>query len=532
MGAAAPLRYMGGKTVPKYFKEDAWPMYENLFDILFINKEQAFELFRAFVLIDLNQNGEADVAECFAYIGGRATKFTKRVFYNEEIQANETVKTVGLKFEEFIPVLWNFCTFTYEGLARYVFEIMDVDNTCVLEREDIDTIYRMVYECPETENEVVAVYPFYRGKIQKDDFCRFAAKNPLLIQPVIDFQTRVRSRFGGKQIWEALTLQRRRQFYDFDTKSDTIAHALEAIIHSGDNRPPKTLTAEMKVELAKKKFEEDKYNSELEIRLRAEQIENDKKIQMMSRRDKLMIDARNALERAKKSFDGEEFLIADAWKRREARLQLFALFDSYVVAAKQYWEWKNEKDVLIAEGTDADHEARFQDWVKVEPGLSIYRLKVILEVFREQQRRIVEQNERNKKKSKFNKSEKEMLVEANFNELSKVYSTLSDPLMKPEALQKLHDKLKLRFYEEEKAVANRFTNSKDWAAAEALSHTELCSILKEKTITTTKSSVETLSLEREKEFVREDFALATKYGSRITRYRKRFLCGAVGIHIK
>ena len=75
-------RYMGGKVLLKFFREDTWPTVEEIFSYLLISEGRGFELFKSFAAADQNENGLVDLNECFKHLGGRRTRFTERIFYS------------------------------------------------------------------------------------------------------------------------------------------------------------------------------------------------------------------------------------------------------------------------------------------------------------------------------------------------------------------------------------------------------------------------------------------------------------------
>ena len=71
----------------------------------------------------------------------------------------------------------------------------------------------------------------------------------------------------------------------------------------------------------------------------------------------------------------------DIWERHEARLALFESLDRYIELAKEYREWKYERDTEITEGTAEDLEYRYQDYIKTTEGDKLHRLMVLVRDF-------------------------------------------------------------------------------------------------------------------------------------------------------
>ena len=140
----------------------------------------------------------------------------------------------GLCFEDFAIVLWNYCTLTSSGIARYVFEIFDVDKLGKLEKPDVETMYKMLYHCDEHDEKFLSQFPFnpVDESISKKDFIDHAKKRKHLIQPALDYQKRLRKKLGGFIMWEMLTAHRKRKFHVHDESSPSLPEALTAILNS------------------------------------------------------------------------------------------------------------------------------------------------------------------------------------------------------------------------------------------------------------------------------------------------------------
>ncbi len=100
MGVAASVnsRYMGGKTLLKFFREDTWPALADLFERFDMNESRGFEVFKAFARTDVNEDGLVDLDECFRFLGGRRTKFTERILWSDSTVDEVGDKISGLNF--------------------------------------------------------------------------------------------------------------------------------------------------------------------------------------------------------------------------------------------------------------------------------------------------------------------------------------------------------------------------------------------------------------------------------------------------
>lgn len=167
--------------------------------------------------MDDDDSGTCDQSECLAYFGGWRTRFTERIWWTPS-EDNETAQIKGLEFRQFSIVIWSFCSLTYAQLGRMLWEVFDVDRKDVLERADLVAMYKFVYDCEEAEDKHIDEFPFdANSKILKDNFIEHCPKGRrYMIQPIIDYQKRVRRKVGGVSRWEQLSGFRRRFFQVYD----------------------------------------------------------------------------------------------------------------------------------------------------------------------------------------------------------------------------------------------------------------------------------------------------------------------------
>lgn len=511
---------MGGKSLQKYFHDDAWPLVCDLFERLHISETKGFELFKTFAKIDANENGLVEIDECFRYIGGNRTKFTERIFYHVDCLDEFGRKVYGLKFKQFSIVLWSYCTLTHAGLARFVFEIFDVENNETIEKAVVDAIYRMLCNAPECDERYLAVYEFDDEKrIAKSDFMEISAKYKVLIQPAIDYQNRLRKCLGGQYMWDSLMNYRKKHFSVHDTQCDTLSDALESIIRISDTTKRKVVTAEEVLEENKKKLALDTELAERELKLREKQLANERRLQEMTAEDRKMTEAWRAFDSARDFFASEEFLLDDAWRRHELRSELYDLFDAAVEACKEYWEWRVRKDIQVTEGTDADHEARYRDYLSTEEGRKLHEFYSLYYLFERLEESIRAKNAKNKRYSEQKKGERQMTVETTLQDLQKTLNGILDLTLPPKDREKKLLAVRYRVFEDEAKAARKYAKSAERAEAEERAHRELSRQVRAQTMKELRERVEAESEERRKEYIRKAFDIATSFGSRITRYQ-------------
>lgn len=635
-------RYMGGKTLYKFFLEDILPVLEHLFDRLRLSESKAFELFQHFARMDTNENGVIDNKELLTYFGIEKNRFTERIFYHELADDNQDLvnlmnqhgpgslqqaginvnrlKQIGVTFREFVIYYWNYCTMTCEQLARYVFEIFDIDNNLFLHRNYLYTIYKMLYHTDddpepeyydfytctirykhekqgglhmlqqsvpgqpsikqqppsssksnskrsskkhkrrrlrsassgrnneEKEKDSILLPSSHKHATEEEDesedednsddedegipieeftkvtFIEMSTKNPVLIQPILTLQSKLRKRICGKMYWESCMNYRKRQLKGYDEQSDTLQESLQAILQSAEDMKLKKLnnTTEKILEFKTQSIKQEKEMAERELVLFEKQKASEAKTQELYGKDRPMKIAWSIYEQKKKAFERDEFTLDDIWRRRECREELYHLLDDAIDISKQYHIENDDRELKIAEGVDLDHEARYQDYLKSEEGIKIRDFLLVYHVFNKLLKEIKAKNKKNKRYNEAKKSNLQLTVETNMMELVKVYEQLKQNYHLENKLER-ERAIKAfcrREFQEELKAAKKNAKRSDFTYAEETAHQELLQDLKQKTIHDAQEAITKAKEEREKDYVRKEFDVASNYGSRITRWEK------------
>lgn len=394
-------RYIGGKSYLKYFHDDIWQESEELCDKLGFTAAAAFLVFQIFANIDANQHGIVEADACTKFIGGTPNAFTKRVFFIGK-KDNEDGSKPGFTFTEFIIKLWAFCSLSSEGLARYTFEIFDPDNEGIVEKPDLETMFRMLYGTTEHDERYLSIYPFdSRDRITKADFISNSFKKmkfPLL-KPAIEYQTKIRRRIGGRALWRYLAQYRSSHFRSFDSEAMTLAEALLDIVQFEDpNRRKEKATAAALLEYNRLQVElENKALTEQLVTREAELAEEQRRRDLLNE-NRHMVKAKANLDKWRRHMMDTEYTTLNASQRQDHKEQLYELLDTYVNEFNEFWEWKDNKDISITEGTEGDHEYRYLDHMKTSEGKAMKQLMLLVCIYR-----ILAERFRQEKANKSNK---------------------------------------------------------------------------------------------------------------------------------
>lgn len=621
-------RYMGGKTFPKYFKEDVWPLNREAFEILGLTETRAYALFSVFARIDYNENGTIDGEECFRFFKVPRNKFSERIFFFERRNPDTNELMKSLTFKEFALLIWSFCTLTPEGIARYFFEIFDVDNNFSLTYAHLETMYRMLYNVSDVEEEYISCYPlqepvssrpssnrfsasrssrsndennynkhhqhnqdisvsnnvqslpaaaprFTAGSrfnrrsfhmdsekhvslfrsasllhfqptsvpeteiqemanhqrmiIDKVTFMDVSGKNPkLLIFPALALQKLMRQKTCGVTVWKILTVYRQSNslFNVFDRDCDRLDEAHIAIFRAVENQVLEnqrvSADALLQQNSAKLRYEADAAQRELQLREKQEMIE--RRRYELTGPDLPMKRAWETFEKKKKAFEAEEFIatFTDVLRRKETRMELFHLLDVAVLKSREYYTWKDEKDMKLAEGTETDHLQRFEDFRDQRAeGKQLTLLVEITHLLRLVKADIDEKNAKNKYYRDDQKTEKQVLVETNLSGCER----LLDPILHCDEstttlaeLEKRLTTLTRRDLTEEATLARRVGNKALWLQARQSATKDMVAFVRARTI---RNARETLAKEqeaREREWKKQEWFVTCQYGSRITQW--------------
>ena len=291
----------------------------------------------------------------------------------------------------------------------------------MLEKPDVQAMYKMLWDTDDVEEEYVEIYGFSEyPKISKSNFIKISSKRRYLIQPALDYQARLRKSVGGSSMWEALTTYRIKAFAEQEDHSETLEEAVEAIIlvARGYSRSRKALTSEKILQESQLRIEQDIEFAERELRLRERQKESEKRAQQSTAPDRRMHQAWSIFLSMKQAFAEEEYTTDDLFRRQQDRDELFRLYDAAKEESSAYYRWKDAHAVEVTEGTPADHEARYQDWLLTDEGKAWFELVRLLRVLEAMEVNAVEARSK-KRRGKGKKTEKHLLIETHIKELDK-----------------------------------------------------------------------------------------------------------------
>lgn len=543
MGSGVSRRYIGGKRPDIYFHEDLFPSIEATLLKLDLIEERAFKIFEIFVLVDIDISEKVSMLELHKYLGGKRTKLTERILLSSDNTKYDSIALKdGIDYYTFVINLWHFCTLSVGGIARYCFELFDIDNLGLLEKPDLETMYKMFYDCDDCDEKEINLFIFnpHDESILKKDFIDHCKKNKHFIQPALDYQLRLQKKIGGRVLWALLSSFRQRKFHIHDETAKNLKDALITILNSEEvvkKKEIEDVDAILAEQKRKQLEEEELFKKELIEREKAELMRQ--QLEKLRPEDKVLVDGWNHLEQLKTEYGETKWTIEKLEKKKYHRQLIYDQYDKIAALYTVYWKKKEDKEIEIITGTADDHWARMRDFVKTKNGSIIAKRTKLLKLFD-----ILNKNaEEIAKKKGFNtkknvsvkrKTKQEVAIEiaiANLEEHLKDEKILeelrkTDPLAanaKQIQLDTKNEKLSIdAIFTNEEDTAKKYAKAEDFIQAEKDADLELFETIRERTLLELKESIESGREERRRFLIKKEFDIKTRFGSRETKWEELY----------
>jgi hypothetical protein len=545
---------------------------KGIFEKIGLFEERAYQLFQTFAMIDNNENGFVDSMECRRYFKHKSTKFTERIFFfeiRESTNNNNHKIRRAMTFQEFAIRIWSFASLTKEQLARYLFEIFDIDNQFYLHKRSIYGMIRMLYDNEQIDENYVSLLYTYdeQGFIAKSQFIQQSMQSStftMIINVVWQFQQLLRKKTGGRRMWQLITSFRESHFgIKFDSELDTLQEAEIAILRAAENDDYEE-QQNLKPPAPEQFLIEQNYRLLYEVEMTQREIQLQAKQQLIQEHqlalfapDKNMKEKWKKCENYETAFLAEEFttLMSDVLKRKEMRMQMFILLEEAIQESRDYYLWKDEVDEKTALGTNADHELRYHHEILSTPTGQQFQLLIeLIFILRKCKEEMDLKNSKNKKFDENKKPETLLLLETNLKNLEKMLDIIlppsneEDPIINNKQNSKINNE---KEEEEEKQQENHQTiftislteqdkqltilarkdlseefyfakknckNSKLWELALNEAHNFLVDFHQNRFFRLFQENLFKEQQEREREYIRKEWKLISNYGSKITQW--------------
>ena len=186
-----------------------------LLQVIGISQLDTKKIFDAFVTIDFDGSGVVSFGEFHRYFhfGWNHSYFTERIF-DMYLQDEK-----GLTFEQFILCIWNLCSYDKEMMARYLFNIFDIDRVEEISLHEVDAMMRLIFStniCQQFKDAMACIQDHCKNEelISLDSFVGLVISTPSILKPVFDYQARMIERTTGSSSakWDEYRNKRRQKF--------------------------------------------------------------------------------------------------------------------------------------------------------------------------------------------------------------------------------------------------------------------------------------------------------------------------------
>ena len=263
---------MCGRYKPAdFFMKNVLEEVAETLDLLDMEPSYAKRLFVQFVDMNKDASGEISMEEFHDYFKVKRNVLTERVFSYIDLDLSGE-----LDYNEYLVGTYNFCTFDHFLMAKFMFDVFDVDKSGDLTWPEIDALVRML----NGEDNDIDTDKILReadtdgdGVVTLDEFSELTKARTEILAPAFELQSAYVSKTpGGKEYWRKKTeeriekhgtrtveeiLLRRRK-----AAADELLRAKEQEIEDEKKRLVAESNAERVARLQKKRAKEDKLNQE------------------------------------------------------------------------------------------------------------------------------------------------------------------------------------------------------------------------------------------------------------------------------
>ena len=397
-GGLSYKRCMEGKTPQNYFHQNVYPKLEIFLQKLNIDRRHGLQMFKVFCRIGKDNSGTVSIDELLLYFGQKS-KFTIRVF-----QMSDEIDISNGSFQDFVLCIWFYCSLSHSLLVRYVWEIFDIDRKGILGRPDIETMYKLLYDCDDFDKKQIARLPFtsqpQKGEeeISLVQFTAFTEWRTHIIQPAVDFRNRLRRKLGGRLYWENIVRYRGSIFVMFDGDENISLQESFNRIAGWENPNPvwvshkmdademiRNLKREMTPALPTRgilvsrggapksppaAIKEEEEEEEEEDFLDEEGDDEDGNVIQEASNDRDIDNGWLSFETLMAEREYEDFYNDEITFGLEHKEKLYLLYEEAVKSVELYWEEKDQEEAALVLGVPEDHELRTQDYLETREGRS------------------------------------------------------------------------------------------------------------------------------------------------------------------
>ena len=172
-----------------------------MFGKLKLGEKTGKAFYKIFLSVDNDKSGSIDIHEFFTRFSVDVTRFSRRVF--------ECVDTSGdgdLDFGEFFVGVYNYCSYDKKQIARFAFNLFDVDGSGEIERQEVQMLVKMMFGKGKTDDETDKILRILDkdkdGKLSLSEFLEIQTKIDTMLKPAVQMQHQMQSRIMGASWWD------------------------------------------------------------------------------------------------------------------------------------------------------------------------------------------------------------------------------------------------------------------------------------------------------------------------------------------
>ena len=184
-------------------------MLRKVFGKLQLDASIGKKFYKVFISMDKDKSGSIDIDEFFTKFHIDYSDFSRRVFEVVDVSGDG-----DLDFGEFFIGLYNYCTYDKGSIARFAFNLFDVDKSGEIEKQEVTLLVKMMFgrNAPDEETQkIIRILDKDKdGKLSLTEFLEIQKKIGTVMKPAVSMQNQLQSRILGAAWWRKQITSRRK----------------------------------------------------------------------------------------------------------------------------------------------------------------------------------------------------------------------------------------------------------------------------------------------------------------------------------
>ena len=174
----------GGEFTEQYNQVCEDCMLRKIFGKLQLDQAVGKKFYKVFRSMDKDKSGSIDIDEFFTKFNIDYSQFSKRVFEVVDVSGDG-----DLDFGEFFIGLYNYCSYDKSQIARFAFNLFDVDKSGEIEKQEVRLLVKMMFgrHAPDEETEkIIRILDKDKdGKLSLTEFLEIQSKIGTVMKPAV-----------------------------------------------------------------------------------------------------------------------------------------------------------------------------------------------------------------------------------------------------------------------------------------------------------------------------------------------------------